>query len=78
MFVVTNCKIFQDWASIYIHRNAIGIELNDEYYKIGIRRTNIANEYDGQVLKKEKVRKTKNKSKKDHELGKVVNIWESL
>lgn len=56
------------------NRNAIGIELNDEYYKIGIRRTNIANEYDGQVLKKEKVRKTKNKSKKDHELGKVVNI----
>lgn len=56
------------------NRNAIGIELNDEYYKIGIRRTNIANEYDGQVLKKEKVRKTKNKSKKDHELGKAVNI----
>lgn len=56
------------------NRSAIGIELNDEYYKIGIRRTNIANEYDGQVLKKEKVRKTKNKSKKDHELGKVVNI----
>ena len=56
------------------NRNAIGIELNDEYYKVGIRRTNIANEYNGQVLKKEKVRKTKNKSKKDHELGKVVNI----
>ena len=61
-------------VAIKNNRNAIGIELNDEYYKIGIRRTNIANEYDGQVLKKEKVRKTKNKSKKDHELGKVVNI----
>lgn len=61
-------------VAIKNNRNAIGIELNDEYYKIGIRRTNIAKEYKGQILKKEKVRKTKNKSKKDHELGKVVNI----
>lgn len=56
------------------NRNAIGIDLNEEYYKIGIRRTNISNEYNGQILKKEKVKKTKNKSKKDHELGEVVNI----
>lgn len=56
------------------NRNAIGIDLNEEYYKIGIRRTNIANEYNGQILEKEKVKKTKNKSKKDHKLGEVVNI----
>lgn len=56
------------------NRNAIGIDLNEEYYKIGIRRTNISNEYNGEILKKEKVKKTKNKSKKDHELGEVVNI----
>lgn len=56
------------------NRNAIGIDLNEEYYKIGIRRTNISNQYNGEILKKEKVKKTKNKSKKDHELGEVVNI----
>lgn len=56
------------------NRNAIGIDLNEEYCKIGIRRTNISNEYNGEILKKEKVKKTKNKSKKDHELGEVVNI----
>lgn len=55
-------------------RNAIGIDLNEEYYKIGIRRTNIAKEYNGQILKKDKEKKTKNKSKKDHNLGDVVNI----
>ena len=36
------------------NRNAIGIDLNEEYYKIGIRRTNISNEYNGEILKKEK------------------------
>ena len=56
------------------NRNAIGIDLNEEYCKIGIRRTNISNEYNVEILNKEKVKKTKNKSKKDHELGEVVNI----
>ena len=44
-------------------RNAIGIELNPEFFEIGIRRTGIADEYEGKSLAKEKVRKTKAKSK---------------
>jgi len=47
-------------------RRALGIELNPEFYKIGLRRTNIMQEIDGEVLTKTKVRKTTNKSKADH------------
>ena len=47
-------------------RKSISIDLNPEYYKIGIRRVGIANEYKGESLVKNKKRKTKNKSKKDH------------
>lgn len=45
-------------------RKAIGIELNDDYYKIGIRRTGISNEYNDELLYKDKSRKTNNQSKK--------------
>lgn len=44
-------------------RNAIGIDLNPEYFEIGIRRTGIAKEYKGKALVKEKIRKTNAKSK---------------
>lgn len=44
-------------------RNGVGIDLNDEYYEIGLRRTNIANQRNGKSLEKIKVRKTKAKSK---------------
>lgn len=44
-------------------RNAIGIELNPDFFEIGIRRTGIATEYKGRSLEKEKVRKTNAKSK---------------
>lgn len=44
-------------------RNAIGIELNPEYFEMGIRRTGIATEYRGRSLAKEKIRKTNAKSK---------------
>lgn len=47
-------------------RKSIGIEINEEYYKIGLRRTGILYEYKGILLKKEKLKKTKNKSKNDH------------
>lgn len=47
-------------------RRSIGIELNDEYFRIGIRRTGISDTYQGESLQKIKVRKTKAKSKKDH------------
>lgn len=51
-------------VAIKLGRKAIGIELNDEYYKIGIRRTGISNEYNSELLKKDRSRKTNNQSKK--------------
>ncbi len=50
-------------VAVKLGRNAIGIDLNDEYYEMGIRRTGIANEYKGKSLVKKKVRKTNAKSK---------------
>jgi DNA methylase N-4/N-6 domain protein len=47
-------------------RKSIGIEINEEYYKIGLRRTGVSCEYKGEMLEKDKSRKTKNKSKNDH------------
>ncbi len=44
-------------------RNAIGIDMNREYFEIGIRRTGIAHTYKGKSLVKEKKRKTNAKSK---------------
>ena len=49
-----------------LKRKSVSIDLNPEYYKIGIRRLGIADEYNGEKLIKEKKRKTNNKSKKDH------------
>lgn len=46
-----------------LDRCGIGIELNPEYYKIGLRRLNLAKEFNGENLCKIKLRKTKNKSK---------------
>jgi site-specific DNA-methyltransferase (adenine-specific) len=36
-----------------LERNSIGIELQDEYVKIGLRRLQLANEYKGEKLQKE-------------------------
>ncbi len=44
-------------------RIGIGIELNHDYFEMGIRRTNIAKEYKGKILEKIKERKTSAKSK---------------
>lgn len=44
-------------------RNAIGIDMNEEYFEIGLRRTGITHEYKGKLLVKEKKRKTSAKSK---------------
>jgi site-specific DNA-methyltransferase (adenine-specific) len=49
-----------------LKRNFIGIESEEEYYKIGLRRLELADEYKGEKLTKHKKRKTRNKSKKDH------------
>ncbi|MEK3935619.1 adenine-specific DNA-methyltransferase [Sporosarcina sp. FSL W7-1349] len=56
-------------VAVKLGRRAIGIDLNDEYFKIGIRRTGIADAYEGEPLQKDKSRKTANKSKKDHSEG---------
>lgn len=45
-------------------RKSIGIEINEEYVKIGIRRLEIPSKYSDDELAKEKKRKTKNLSKK--------------
>ncbi len=49
-----------------LKRNTISIDLNPDYYKIGLRRLGLTNVYNGENIEKIKKRKTKNKSKKDH------------
>ena len=49
-----------------LERRCIGIEVDESYYKIGLRRLGLATEYKGEALVKVKVRKTRNKSKQDH------------
>jgi site-specific DNA-methyltransferase (adenine-specific) len=53
-------------VAIRLGRKAVGIDINPEYFKIGLRRTNILFEYEGECLCQDKSRKTKNKSKIDH------------
>lgn len=50
-------------VAVNLGRFAVGIDLNEEYFKIGIRRTKIAESYCGEYLAKEKIRKTNAKSK---------------
>lgn len=50
-------------VAVRLGRVGIGIDMNDEYFEIGIRRTGIASVYKGKALVKEKVRKTNAKSK---------------
>lgn len=57
----TSCKVALD-----LGRKTIGIDNNEEFFKIGIRRCGIANTHNNEVLFKNKTRKTNNKSKKDH------------
>lgn len=50
-------------VAVKLGRVGIGIDLNEEYFEMGIRRTGIASVYNGKSLEKEKVRKTNAKSK---------------
>lgn len=50
-------------VAVRLGRIAIGIDINEEYFEIGLRRSGIASEYNGKTLIKEKVRKTNAKSK---------------
>lgn len=45
-------------------RKAIGIELNDDYFKIGLRRTGVSEKYNGELLYKDRTKKTANTNKK--------------
>lgn len=49
-----------------LSRISIGIERDEKYFKIGVRRLGISDNYNGEKLIKIKLRKTNNKSKKDH------------
>lgn len=53
-------------VAVRLGRKIISMDINKEYFKIGIRRTGIATKYEGEILQKDKSRKTKNTSKKDH------------
>ena len=53
-------------VAVKLHRKTISMDINEIYFKIGIRRTGISESYGGEILKKDKSRKTKNTSKKDH------------
>lgn len=50
-------------VAVRLGRVGIGIDMNEEYYEIGLRRTGIAFERKGKSLEKVKVRKTNAKSK---------------
>lgn len=57
-------------VAVKFNRKAIGIDLNPEYFEMGIRRTGIATEYNGKLLEKTKERKTNAKSK--HVRGEII------
>lgn len=57
-------------------RKSISIDLNPDYYKIGLRRLQLTDTYYGEELTKIKKRKTKNKSKKDHQSNQVTIVEE--
>ncbi len=50
-------------VAVKLGRAAVGIDINEDYFQIGLRRTGITTEYNGQPLVKEKIRKTNAKSK---------------
>lgn len=54
-------------VAVRLGRRAIGIDVNEEYYKIGLRRTGIATTYQGERLTNDKSRKTSNRSKRDRQ-----------
>ncbi|MCL2016572.1 MAG: adenine-specific DNA-methyltransferase [Defluviitaleaceae bacterium] len=53
-------------VAVRLKRKAVGIEINPDYFKIGLRRTGICDVYKGEPLFCDKSRKTNNKSKSDH------------
>ncbi len=62
-------------VAVALGRKAIGIELNPEYYKIGLRRVGITSLYNDELLVKEKVRKTAAKSKLSREVYNLGTVY---
>jgi len=56
-------------AAIKLKRKTIGIDINPDYFKIGLRRTSIMQNYDGKSLRKIKMRKSANEYINIGELG---------
>lgn len=54
----TTCKVARD-----LGRKSIGIDLEPNYYKIGLRRCSLATHLDGEELRRDLSRKTSNRSK---------------
>lgn len=52
-------------VAVRLKRRAVSMDINKDYFKIGLRRTGICTEYEGEILKQDRSRKTKNKSKKN-------------
>ena len=50
-------------VAVNLNRRAIGLDINEEYFRIGLRRTGIASTYLGESIEKVKRRKTTAKSK---------------
>ena len=50
-------------VAVKLNRVAVGIDMNEEYFEMGLRRTGITDQYKGKILVKEKKRKTNAKSK---------------
>jgi len=65
-------------VAVSLGRNAVGIDENPEYFKIGLRRTGITTEYKGNLLTKDRSRKTNNKSKADHKKLAQVSIGNQI
>ncbi|RDU65991.1 adenine-specific DNA-methyltransferase [Helicobacter didelphidarum] len=65
----TTCKVASD-----LGRKTIGIDNNEEFFKIGLRRCRVTDTYNNEKLTKVKIRKTSNKSKKDHLLN-IQNLF---
>jgi site-specific DNA-methyltransferase (adenine-specific) len=53
-------------VAVRLRRLAVGIDINPDYYKIGLRRTGVCGNYNDETLCCDKSRKTTNKSKNDH------------
>jgi site-specific DNA-methyltransferase (adenine-specific) len=65
-------------VAIHLGRRAVGIDINPDYFKIGLRRTGVMSEYNGERLCQDKSRKTNNKSKANYTMQGEISLEFSL